>query len=207
MPSLPAKGLSLTEKVISTVGSLILTNGRGCTRAGSHKVLPIEISVRPENATMSPALASSTGVRPLACKAVKRRNAPALGQVFIVPVAHSQHPGPLSACRFLRGQCQCGPQIRCNQWKSTAWPAVAPGVALRRGHIIQNGAEQGHQVCARHIGRNSWPSRHGQSRTPSGCPAAHPWRPRSIKQNQNLVNYFLSRAHRAGPSCSRQSQP
>ena len=41
LPSLPAKGLSLTAKVISTVGSLILTKGRGSTICVSHRVLPV----------------------------------------------------------------------------------------------------------------------------------------------------------------------
>ena len=68
LPSLPANGESLTEKVISTVGSLILTKGRGCTLLGSQIVLPMEISGRPANATMSPAWALSIGSRPLALK-------------------------------------------------------------------------------------------------------------------------------------------
>ena len=51
----------MTEKVISTVGSLILTKGRGSTLAGSHRVLPMVTSGRPEKATMSPAVMLSQG--------------------------------------------------------------------------------------------------------------------------------------------------
>ena len=63
-PSRPAKGESLTEKIISTVGSLILTKGRGETSSGAHTVLPMLMPSMPEKATMSPARARSTGTRP-----------------------------------------------------------------------------------------------------------------------------------------------
>ena len=53
----------LTEKVISTVGSLILTKGRGETSAKSQMVLPMVMSVMPEKQMMSPILASSQGTR------------------------------------------------------------------------------------------------------------------------------------------------
>ena len=63
LPSLPANGLSLTEKVISTVGSLILTKGTASTASGTQTVSPMLIPSRPEKQTMSPALADSTGTR------------------------------------------------------------------------------------------------------------------------------------------------
>ena len=53
--------LSLTEKVISTVGSLIFTKGSGSTLEGLHRVLPMVTSGRPENATISPAVMLSQG--------------------------------------------------------------------------------------------------------------------------------------------------
>ena len=59
-PSFPANGLSLTEKVISTVGSSILTNWTGSTLVGSHTVSPIFNPSIPENTTMSPACAVGT---------------------------------------------------------------------------------------------------------------------------------------------------
>ena len=61
MPSLPAKGESLTAKVISMVGSEIFTKGRGSTTMGSHNVRPMVISAMPDRATISPALACCTG--------------------------------------------------------------------------------------------------------------------------------------------------
>ena len=61
-PSLPAKGESLTEKVISMVGSLILTKGMETGAAGSHRVLPMVMLSMPEKATISPTQALSTGV-------------------------------------------------------------------------------------------------------------------------------------------------
>ena len=62
MPSLPAKGESFTEKVISMVGSLILTNGMGIMAAGSQMVLPMVMLSMPEIATISPTVAESTGL-------------------------------------------------------------------------------------------------------------------------------------------------
>ena len=66
MPSLPAKGESLTEKVITTVGSETLTKGRGSTQSGGHMVSPMLMSGMPETATISPTVAlwHSTRFRP-----------------------------------------------------------------------------------------------------------------------------------------------
>ena len=85
-------------------------------------------------------------------KAVKRRNAPAPGKVFIMPVTHVNvlahlycavlHPADADAPHELvviNGGAQHGER--------------RAGVTLRRGHIVQNRAEQGHKICARHIGR------------------------------------------------------
>ena len=63
LPSLPAKGESLTEKVISIVGSETLTNSSGSTAVGAQTVSPILMSSAPENATMSPIFASGTCTR------------------------------------------------------------------------------------------------------------------------------------------------
>ena len=63
MPSRPAKGLSLTEKVISIVGAEIFTNSIGSTAAGEHIVSPIVTSPMPLMATMLPAEASWTLTR------------------------------------------------------------------------------------------------------------------------------------------------
>ena len=62
-PSVPAKGLSLTQKVMETVGSSIFTNGRGSAMAGSQMVSPMNSSSKPETATMSPTRALSQGTR------------------------------------------------------------------------------------------------------------------------------------------------
>ena len=62
-PSLPAKGESFTEKVISTVGSDIFTNLCGSTQSGEHTVSPMFIFSRPEKQTISPAIALSQGTR------------------------------------------------------------------------------------------------------------------------------------------------
>ena len=59
-PSRPAKGPSLTLKVIETVGSSISTNGIFSTFNGSHIVSPMFISAIPDNSIISPALASNT---------------------------------------------------------------------------------------------------------------------------------------------------
>ena len=64
LPSRPAKGLSLTEKVISMVGSEILTKGRGSTASGAQMVRPMVMSAIPEKATISPAEAAWMGVFP-----------------------------------------------------------------------------------------------------------------------------------------------
>ena len=63
MPSRPANGLSLTEKVMAMVGSAILTKGSGSTVSGAQMVSPMMISAMPETATISPTLALSTGTR------------------------------------------------------------------------------------------------------------------------------------------------
>ena len=64
LPSRPAKGLSLTENVISSVGAEIFTNGSGSTSSGAQIVRPMVMSEMPENATISPAEASCTGTFP-----------------------------------------------------------------------------------------------------------------------------------------------
>ena len=53
-PSVPAKGLSLTQKVMDTVGSSIFKKGRGRGSPGWHRVSPMAMSSKPVTATMSP---------------------------------------------------------------------------------------------------------------------------------------------------------
>ena len=62
-PSLPAKGLSLTEKVISRVGALIFTKGSGSAAPLAQTVSPMVISGMPLMAMILPAPASVTGTR------------------------------------------------------------------------------------------------------------------------------------------------
>ncbi len=47
LPSRPAKGESLTEKVISMVGAEILTNSMGSTQSGAQMVSPMVMSPMP----------------------------------------------------------------------------------------------------------------------------------------------------------------
>ena len=61
MPSRPAKGLSLTEKVISRVGAEILTKGRGSAAPFAQTVSPMVISPIPLIAIILPADDSVTG--------------------------------------------------------------------------------------------------------------------------------------------------
>ena len=61
LPSRPAKGESLTEKVISMVGAEILTNSMGSTQSGAQMVSPMVTSPMPLMAMMLPAVASWTG--------------------------------------------------------------------------------------------------------------------------------------------------
>ena len=63
LPSWPAKGLSLTEKVISSVGAPILTNSIGSAKPRAQTVSPIVMSPMPLIAMMLPAPASVTGTR------------------------------------------------------------------------------------------------------------------------------------------------
>ena len=63
MPSLPANGESLTEKVISTLGSEILGNSIASGADGSHSVSPIETPSTPLTHTISPTIALSTATR------------------------------------------------------------------------------------------------------------------------------------------------
>ena len=63
LPSRPAKGESLTEKVTATVGSETLTKGRGSTRSGGHIVSPMLMSGMPDTATISPTVALSHSMR------------------------------------------------------------------------------------------------------------------------------------------------
>ena len=60
---MPAKGLSLTQKVIEIVGSSIFTKGSGSAIAGRQMVSPISRSVKPDTATMSPTSARSAFTR------------------------------------------------------------------------------------------------------------------------------------------------
>ena len=61
-PSFPAKGPLFTLNVIDTVGSSISTNGILSGLFISHIVSPMLMSAIPDNATISPAYASSTSV-------------------------------------------------------------------------------------------------------------------------------------------------
>ena len=63
LPSRPAKGLSLTENVISRVGALILTKSSGSAKPFSQMVSPMVTSPMPLMAMMLPAPASVTGTR------------------------------------------------------------------------------------------------------------------------------------------------
>ena len=61
LPSRPAKGESLTEKVISMVGAEIFTNSMGSTQSGTQMVSPMVTSPMPLMAMIFPADASVTG--------------------------------------------------------------------------------------------------------------------------------------------------
>ena len=64
LPSRPAKGESLTEKVISMVGAEIFTNSMGSTASGAQMVSPMVTSPMPLMAMMLPAVDSVTGTLP-----------------------------------------------------------------------------------------------------------------------------------------------
>ncbi len=63
LPSLPAKGPSLTLKTIDMVGSSTLMRGRATGFAGSAMVSPMPISSAPAMQTISPGPASFTSTR------------------------------------------------------------------------------------------------------------------------------------------------
>ncbi len=63
LPSRPAKGLSLTEKVISMVGAEIFTKGSGSAAPRAQMGSPMVTSPMPLMAMMLPAPASGTGTR------------------------------------------------------------------------------------------------------------------------------------------------
>ena len=63
LPSRPANGPSLTEKVISIVGAEIFTNSIGSTQLGAQIVSPMVMSPMPDMAMMLPASASVMGTR------------------------------------------------------------------------------------------------------------------------------------------------
>ncbi len=62
-PSVPASGLSLTEKVIESVGGSIGCACSGSTSSSAHSVSATLNFGRPAMATISPASATSIGVR------------------------------------------------------------------------------------------------------------------------------------------------
>ena len=62
-PSRPAKGLSLTAKLIASVGGSISRACSGAVTVGSAMVLETVALISPAMATMSPASALSTGTR------------------------------------------------------------------------------------------------------------------------------------------------
>ncbi len=62
-PSVPASGLSLTRKVIASVGGSMGWAGSGSVTSGSAMVSATFPSSSPATATMSPAWASSTATR------------------------------------------------------------------------------------------------------------------------------------------------
>ena len=63
LPSRPASGLSLTEKVIARVGGSIGSAGRGVMTSGAQIVSATVVWPSPATAMMSPARASSIGRR------------------------------------------------------------------------------------------------------------------------------------------------
>ena len=75
-PSVPASGLSLTEKVIDSVGGSIGWACSGSTSSMLHRVSATLNFSRPAMATMSPATASSIGVRSMPRNARMRETRP-----------------------------------------------------------------------------------------------------------------------------------
>ena len=63
VPSRPASGLSLTEKVIARVGGSIGSAGSASVTSGAQIVSATVVSASPATAMMSPACASSIGRR------------------------------------------------------------------------------------------------------------------------------------------------
>ena len=63
LPSRPARGDVLTQKFMISVGSSILSIGRGAGRSGSVTVTPMPMSVMPLISTISPGPASVTCTR------------------------------------------------------------------------------------------------------------------------------------------------
>ena len=64
LPSRPAKGESLMEKVISIVGAEIFTKGSASTHSGAQMVSPMVMSPMPDRQMMLPAVDSVTGFLP-----------------------------------------------------------------------------------------------------------------------------------------------
>mmetsp|Transcript_21977 Transcript_21977/g.47312 ORF Transcript_21977/g.47312 Transcript_21977/m.47312 type:complete len:275 (-) Transcript_21977:696-1520(-) len=79
LPERPAKGDLLTDMAILIVGSSTSMGSRGRGSEGSTSVSPMLKSAMPEKTTISPAEASSTGLRPSASNAKSSETLHALG--------------------------------------------------------------------------------------------------------------------------------
>ena len=63
LPSRPAKGEVLTEKIIESVGSSMRSGGSGAGFSAEVTVSPIEMPSKPASATISPHSATAVSIR------------------------------------------------------------------------------------------------------------------------------------------------
>ena len=154
-PSVPASGLSLTEKVIDRVGGSIGCACSGSTSSGLHSVSATLNFSRPAMATMSPATASSIGARSMPRKARICDTRP-FSTMSPSPVEHldrrvgldraGEHPAGDDAAEIGIGLEQ------------GAEHAEAAGADLRRLDVFQHQVEQRRHILFRALGRVGHPA-------------------------------------------------
>ena len=150
-PSVPASGLSLTEKVIDSVGGSIGCACSGSTSSGSMSVSATLNFARPAMAMMSPATASSIGARSMPRNARIFETRPCLDEIALAVEHLDRRVGLDRAGEHAAGDDAAEIGVALQE---RAEHAEAAGADLRRLDVLQHQVEQGRHVGLRPVGRS-----------------------------------------------------
>ena len=144
MPSRPANGLLLTEKVISTVGSEILTNGMASGAAGAQMVsadgrrrpMPEKHTMSPARRAVALARASGPSNRDRSMTILARSSGARRGDGRPQPC-----PDLDAAPRSMRPMADAARHSRCSRWRRPASARAPSGIHSRAGRCVDESCQ------------------------------------------------------------------